>query len=256
MKSDLDVVRFWAKVQRPVSGCWLWIGRRYWDSYGEFRLLDGRRIAAHKFSWELANGRTVAEGLEVCHTCDVRPCVNPEHLFEGTHTENVHDMIAKGRAVLPPPRSGSAALAVLTESQVVSVRHRVAAGERYADLARELGVSYTAVRDAATGRRWTHLGGPVAPKKRGAGYRRHKTAAGECWCSGCKAAKPNADFYSSVVAKGRGWCRVCQAAYDARRASVGMVLCADANSDSRFGTDDLGLREAAGSHPTGGEEGD
>lgn len=65
------------------------------DGYGRIRV-DGKSWLAHRFSWVLANG-PIPEGMYVCHRCDNPPCINPEHLFLGTQTDNMRDMAAKGR---------------------------------------------------------------------------------------------------------------------------------------------------------------
>lgn len=91
------VERFWAKVNKTPT-CWLWTGAPTPFGYG--KLSEGRKggkqYRAHRFSWELHRG-PVPPGLWVLHACDVRLCVNPEHLFLGTAEDNVADMLAKGR---------------------------------------------------------------------------------------------------------------------------------------------------------------
>jgi hypothetical protein len=88
--------RFWSKVD--TSGdCWLWSAVTDRSGYGMFTV-SGRKILAHRFVWELTHGAPPPPNLLVCHTCDVPPCVRPEHLFLGTHTDNTRDMIRKGRA--------------------------------------------------------------------------------------------------------------------------------------------------------------
>ncbi len=90
--------RFWAKVEKFVgpNACWVWTGARYSNGYGLGRGLDGRNHTAQRLSWELHNG-PIPDGMLVCHRCDNRPCVRPDHLFLGDYLINSHDMMAKGR---------------------------------------------------------------------------------------------------------------------------------------------------------------
>lgn len=90
-----------------TNHCWLWNGRKNASGYGVF-VSEGKMISTHRLSWECFNG-DIPDGLFVLHTCDVRNCVNPAHLFLGTHQDNMADMVAKGRGNKPSgdPRVGT-----------------------------------------------------------------------------------------------------------------------------------------------------
>jgi hypothetical protein len=88
-------VYFLSKVDRSGE-CWLWKRGRNRRGYGRYAV-RGRHVAAHRFSWELHNG-PIPDGLFVLHNCpggDNPSCVNPAHLWLGTHEENMADMLAK-----------------------------------------------------------------------------------------------------------------------------------------------------------------
>ena len=97
MLSPAFAKRFWAKVERG-SSCWLWQGRLR-HGYGAVWDVSGT-AGAHRVAWILTHG-PIPPGLCVCHRCDNPACVNPAHLFLGTHRDNVRDMVRKGRAVNP-----------------------------------------------------------------------------------------------------------------------------------------------------------
>lgn len=126
-------------VRVPFAGCWLWTGALKDNGYGDC-WLDGRVIGAHRAFFTLLVGEIPA-GMQICHRCDVRCCVNPDHLFLGSRLDNMRDAAAKGRL--------GHHCAALTFEQAEMVR---ASAKRGIDLARQLGVSENVICNARASR--------------------------------------------------------------------------------------------------------
>ena len=95
--------RFWSKVSIEHEDlCWNWLATKDGRGYGMFsiRRREGRKsrmMRSHRYSLELKEGRHLLPDEEACHTCDNTSCCNPNHLFVGTHDDNMKDMVSKGR---------------------------------------------------------------------------------------------------------------------------------------------------------------
>ena len=92
---EADKTRFWAKVDQPEEGCWLWQSTMFSQGYGCFKAA-GKMCKAHRIAYTYAKG-PIPDGLVVCHACDNKRCVRPDHLFLGTTRDNVLDAKRKGR---------------------------------------------------------------------------------------------------------------------------------------------------------------
>lgn len=143
-------VRFWEKVSpEPNSGCWLWDGAHDSGGYGNIGHLGKIRIA-HRVSYEMFKG-AIPGGHNVCHACDNRACVNPDHLFLGTHQENMADRNAKGRQ----SRGSTHGPAKLTERDVLAIRQLSGRSQR--EMASDFGVSRRTIQSVLRGDKWAHV---------------------------------------------------------------------------------------------------
>jgi hypothetical protein len=148
--------RFWSKVKK-TSGCWIWTGATNSCGYGDIWATT-RLERAHRVSWFFAHG-PIPEGKLVLHKCDNPPCVNPDHLFLGTHRDNTQDMFKKNRA--NKVRGEGHPLTFFTEDQVIELRRRYGAGEDIKLLAKEFNTTRDSIYPAVSGRTWKHLPGAI-----------------------------------------------------------------------------------------------
>lgn len=148
----------------PISGCWLWTGYQHNSGYGQFTYGKNYELA-HRVSYRLLVG-PIPTGLTILHRCDVRLCVNPDHLFPGTDADNSKDRNSKKRHA-HGERHG---FAKLTEEQVKEIRRRYTGPcsrrglpqnqrnpNSYNGLAREFNVTTPTIVQIVKGRRWSHL---------------------------------------------------------------------------------------------------
>ena len=153
-----QIARFWKQVDRSggPEACWLWTGYVRENGYGCFGA-NGREYKAHRVSFFLEHGRISTDRL-VLHRCDVRACVNPSHLFEGTPKDNSQDAVRKGRNTrLYGEQNGKAKL---TRAAVLAIRRVCGRGGVYQkDVAKQFGVSEATVSYVVNGGRWRKVTG-------------------------------------------------------------------------------------------------
>jgi hypothetical protein len=154
---------FWTNVQKG-DGCWLWTGPKHGKGYGAFVItLHGQKLwRANRVSWVIANGRPIPDGLQVLHSCDVKACVNPDHLRAGTPHDNNVDQMERGQIA----RGERNRHAKLTAKDVLAIR---ASDESDGALARRYGVWPSTIHGIRVGKKWRHLPGarPYRPRARG-----------------------------------------------------------------------------------------
>lgn len=152
--------RFWPKVDRGLF-CWEWTASKNVKGYGTFGHAPGKSCLAHRFSWELHNG-PVPPGLYVCHRCNNRACVRPDHLYVGTQKDNMRDREAAGNTPWknrPYPHRGDTHHATkYPDALVVEMRRAYAAGGvSQREVGRRFGVNPKTAENLIGGRKRRHI---------------------------------------------------------------------------------------------------
>lgn len=142
-------VKFWRRVEFGHS-CWNWTGAKRGGGYGKV-LHDGVAIPSNRVAWMLLRGK-IPTGMLVCHSCDNPGCVNPAHLFLGTHKDNAEDRAAKGRGSSPSGEKNGGSK--LTWADIPLINHLLKNGVRKPVIAEAFGVDASTIYKIASGRRW------------------------------------------------------------------------------------------------------
>lgn len=147
MCKDLEVFEA-SFIPEPNTGCWLWF-KYTMSGYGSMATTKKgkRRVLAHRWSYEYFKGQ-IPKGMLVCHKCDVRPCVNPDHLFLGTHQDNSNDMVIKNRNRIKKKST------ILDPSKVKQIRSLLNKNTPIAKISDQFGTSKSAIWDIKLDRRW------------------------------------------------------------------------------------------------------
>lgn len=144
-----DRIYLESQIERITeSGCWIWVGGLTSEGYGQTWRRNGESYA-HRLSYRIFIG-PIPTGYFVCHTCDVKSCCNPSHMFLGTSDDNIADMLKKERN----PKGEKHGCAILTEKQILDIRKDCRNGEA---IARSYGVSRTHVHRIKKKQVWKHI---------------------------------------------------------------------------------------------------
>lgn len=146
--------RFWARVMpEPTTGCFLWTGGFESDGYAKIKAFKSRKaISTYRLAWQLTNG-SIPKGMVVCHKCDTRACVNPDHLFLGTPADNTADMVRKDRQA----KGSRQGLAKLTEADIPTIRKLYSEGWSQQEIAENYMVNQTSISKVLRNETWRHV---------------------------------------------------------------------------------------------------
>lgn len=145
--------RIYGRCVLAPSGCVEYTGSLDTHGYGQAKL-NGRYVLVHRWVWSDKRG-PIPEGMHVCHHCDNRKCISIDHLFLGTHTDNMRDKAAKGRSKnVPRGAEHKRPQAKITDQNVRDIRSYIAQGCRQCDVATFLGVSRNLISEIMLGKTW------------------------------------------------------------------------------------------------------
>lgn len=143
--------------------CWEWQGANKGNGYGNFNN-GGATVPAHRQAYEMFVG-SVPDGMDVCHACDNRACVNPDHLFIGTRKDNMRDARTKGRLSSGEKHSMAVRTGVrcpgakLSDADVVQIMRRLSSGHRPSRIATDFSVTPGCINAIRRGDSWSHITG-------------------------------------------------------------------------------------------------
>lgn len=156
MESAFEILERELRYPIQIDGdCWLFTGGSKNGRHGTL-YYKGKSWQAHCLALTLIKG-SISEGLFGCHTCDVGMCINPDHLYAGTHQQNMDDMRARGREKRSQSGENNGR-SVVTAYDVICIRTLHALGKSSLnDLSQEFGINKSSIHKIVTGIAWSHI---------------------------------------------------------------------------------------------------
>jgi hypothetical protein len=165
---DVNLDLFWIKVdKKSKEECWEWNASCRPNGYGIFKT-KSKNHSSHRLSYELAYGEILDKDLKVCHSCDNRKCVNPNHLFLGTQSENMKDCYLKGRTILPEGirfKKGNLPVTRITSQEIAEEIYKEINKKRLnkeklnlREISIRYNIPYESIRDISCGRTYIKKG--------------------------------------------------------------------------------------------------
>lgn len=152
-----DSARFWSKVTiLDKNKCWMWHGATDRDGYGKFTLNNNKqiiRMQASRYAYEEFYNKKISTDMLCCHKCDNPTCVNPHHIFLGTHKDNMKDMVSKNRSLKGSRHHQS----ILTEKQVIDIKLLIKQSKTINYIANLYNVSEQCIYAINEERNWRHI---------------------------------------------------------------------------------------------------
>ena len=156
-KESTVLKKFWERVEvKGENECWCWTGAKKPSGYGKFSI-NGKTQTTHRYSYFLHNNNKMPKNF-CCHTCDNRLCVNPKHLYDGTHTDNMRDASERHRFNHHGEHNTKSKL---TEELVLSIRAEYKRDSHRKSNAKELAEKYMVSKSAIcriiSHATWSHI---------------------------------------------------------------------------------------------------
>lgn len=146
--NDEQLERFLSRIEQGdhEDDCWKWHGYKDRSGYGRIDI-NGKNYGAHRLSYEYHNNCKIKEGMFILHSCDNPECTNPKHLREGTHQDNMKDMVSRNR-------QGKN----LAKYDVLKIRIKYIQGNiSHYELADQYNVSHYTINDIINRKIWKHI---------------------------------------------------------------------------------------------------